>query len=629
MSTTSAHLQALAYGGSETRPPMPEIDDLMGDDLKQYEADIKAMNLILISIPNDIYNSVDACANARDMRDRVKRLMQGTELSEIYRESRFNNEFDQFAVEPEESITSVYNRFSQLINDLRRNNVTLPNVTISTLFLNCLQPEWYKYVTMVRLAKNVKDGSYDKLFNHLQQYEKLVIASRVKKVAKTHDPLTLVAHTSSSSSRSPPPYYVTHPPYVVDYDDDYQGETFSDDQEDSLTSAMILLARASTQRYSIPINNRLHISSNTRNQAVVQADRVNIQSKNVRNGGRNARRSYNTQEESAESINVRKETGNVQRTLQTSSSGNATNYFMEQILLAKKDEAGVILSSEQNDFFLADANQMEETEELSVNICMMARIRQATADFDEGPSYDYAFISEVQTPSTIFMNPLFSNSDHEQKYHEQPEIVNSTNDDDKINSDIIFDDLNVEIQDGNDEHDKNGHDQHDNELELLAINAYKEAEKQLTLAKKNENVVVKMSNSVQAMFMLGPKPLSVYDPQLKHGLGYENSYTLKQAISANPKLYDASYLHSLNVHDNVRDIEEILKDATKSIQKEFPKEVRDMMNAFESIESDLDATLKQNEILTDLLLGATLKHDVERCVLMCSYFMNDNLKDEI
>ncbi|GKA95370.1 hypothetical protein Tco_0817408 [Tanacetum coccineum] len=299
---------------------------------------------------------------------------------------------------------------------------------------------------------------------------------------------------------------------------------------------------------------------------------------------------------------------------------------MEQMMLAKKDEAGVILFSEQIDFFLADANQMEEIEELSANICMMARIRQATTDFDEGPSYDYAFISEVQTPSTIFMNPLFSNSDHEQKYHEQPEIVNSTNDDDKINSDIIFDDLNVEIQDGNDEHDKNGHDQHDNELELLAINAYKEAEKQLTLAKKNENVVVKMSNSVQAMFMLGPKPLSVYDPQLKHGLGYENSYTLKQAISANPKLYDASYLHSLNVHDNVRDIEEILKDATKSIQKEFPKEVRDMMNAFESIESDLDATLKQNEILTDLLLGATLKHDVERCVLMCSYFMNDNLK---
>ncbi|GKC36927.1 ribonuclease H-like domain-containing protein [Tanacetum coccineum] len=62
--------------------------------------------------------------------------------------------------------------------------------------------------------------------------------------------------------------------------------------------------------------------------------------------------------------------------------------------------------------------------------------------------------------------------------------------------------------------------------------------------KKKENVVIKMSNSVQALFMLVPTPLSVYDPQLKHGLGYEILYTLKKAISNNPKLYDVSCLHS-------------------------------------------------------------------------------------
>nr|GEV47090.1 hypothetical protein [Tanacetum cinerariifolium] len=60
------------------QPPREQKeDDLMVDDLKQYDADIEAMNLILISIPNDIYNSVDACENAKDIWDRVKRLMQG------------------------------------------------------------------------------------------------------------------------------------------------------------------------------------------------------------------------------------------------------------------------------------------------------------------------------------------------------------------------------------------------------------------------------------------------------------------------------------------------------------------------------------------------------------------------
>ncbi|GJQ99312.1 retrovirus-related pol polyprotein from transposon TNT 1-94 [Tanacetum coccineum] len=37
--------------------------------------------------------------------------------------------------------------------------------------------------------------------------------------------------------------------------------------------------------------------------------------------------------------------------------------------------------------------------------------------------------------------------------------------------------------------------------------------------KKNVDLILKLGNSLQGMFMLGPKPLSVYDQQLKHGLG--------------------------------------------------------------------------------------------------------------
>ncbi|GKC48694.1 integrase, catalytic region, zinc finger, CCHC-type containing protein [Tanacetum coccineum] len=81
----------------------------------------------------------------------------------------------------------------------------------------------------------------------LQQFEKLVNASRAKKLEKSHDPLALVAHTGSSS-RTTSSYYVTHPSSVVDYDDDYQGDAVQNTFEDPLTSAMILLARAITQR---------------------------------------------------------------------------------------------------------------------------------------------------------------------------------------------------------------------------------------------------------------------------------------------------------------------------------------------------------------------------------------------
>ncbi|GKA29094.1 hypothetical protein Tco_0715339 [Tanacetum coccineum] len=188
---------------SETEPPrMQKEEDLKENDLKHYEAEIEAMNLILISIPNDIYNSVDACTTAQAMWQRVERLIRGTIQNKIDKETRFNNEFDQFVNEPGEALV-------------------------------------------------LTEDSYDDLFDYLQQFEKLVNAYRAKKLEKSNDPLALVAHTGSSS-KTTLPYNVTHPSLVVDYDEDYQGDAVQNTYEDLLTSAMILLAYAITQRFSNP-----------------------------------------------------------------------------------------------------------------------------------------------------------------------------------------------------------------------------------------------------------------------------------------------------------------------------------------------------------------------------------------
>ncbi|GJW98485.1 hypothetical protein Tco_0180293 [Tanacetum coccineum] len=228
--------------------------------------------------------------------------MRGTIQNKVDRETRFTNEFDQFVAEPGEALVSVYN--------------------LNTKFPNSLQPEWLKYVTQVRLAKRLTMDTFDDLFYYLQQFEKLVNVSRAKKLEKSHDPLALVAHTGSSS-RNTSSYYVTHPTSVVDYEDEYQQDDVHTNSEDPLASAMLLLARAITQKFSTPTNNRLRTSSNTRNQAIIQGDRVNIQSRNSGNVGRNNRRAY-VQEEIVEGSNAPNETGNVQRTLRTSSSGNTS-----------------------------------------------------------------------------------------------------------------------------------------------------------------------------------------------------------------------------------------------------------------------------------------------------------------
>nr|GEU80075.1 DNA-directed DNA polymerase [Tanacetum cinerariifolium] len=193
------------------------------------------------------------------------------------------------------------------------------------------------------------------------------------------------------------------------------------------------------------------------------------------------------------------ETGNVQRTLWNSYSGNTSTiqcyncsgkghyvrngpkprvqdskYFMEQMLLAKQNEAGVILIDKQNDFLFADASRMEEIEDLSANICLMARIQPTNQSSDVGPSYNSAFVSGVQSSSI--------NENEEQIHLTYTKIINSTVGDDQIYSNIIFDTPNGNVNSGSVEKDTHVLDLY--ALEQLVINAYQEAKKQQIFAQK-------------------------------------------------------------------------------------------------------------------------------------------------
>ncbi|GJS91728.1 hypothetical protein Tco_0774364 [Tanacetum coccineum] len=55
-----------------TIPRLQEVEDLQGDDLLYYDVEMELINMILLSILNEIYNSVDSCKTAKEMWARVK-----------------------------------------------------------------------------------------------------------------------------------------------------------------------------------------------------------------------------------------------------------------------------------------------------------------------------------------------------------------------------------------------------------------------------------------------------------------------------------------------------------------------------------------------------------------------------
>ncbi|GJS94750.1 hypothetical protein Tco_0801718 [Tanacetum coccineum] len=433
-----------------TNPTIPILEllsKMTEGNKKQYIADVRVMNYLLQVIPNDIYNSVDASKEG-------------------------------------ESLDSVHERLTTLMNIIDRNNVRPIPVAFNTKFLNCLQPELSKYVTKVRHNQTRFAVSYDVLYDLLVQFEPHVLASRAKKASKNHDPLALLAHSNASSSHShanssysPQSYYVTHPPSVVDYDDEYQGKLQGDSQEDKLTTAMM-------------------------NQVVVQDGRVDIQTKNAgyggnanKNTGRNRTQGFNTGN-----------AGHYARECQKLKVRDA-KYFREKMLLAMKDEAGSNLSNEENDFML-DTSYGEDLEELTV-----------------------AVVSQVHASSKV----------HEQVSHGKHKTIIQTMNDDKIDSNIIFNDSFVENNGGTSEHDSTTYDEYREIIQYRYLDDILDLEEKLS---SHDRIVYKMGQSIQTIHMLGKKPNKVYDPFLKAGLGYTNHVRLKKAIAAQPKMYDGDLIHS-------------------------------------------------------------------------------------
>nr|GEX26645.1 hypothetical protein [Tanacetum cinerariifolium] len=89
---------------------------------KQYFVDINVMIYLLQGIPN-IYNSVDASKDAKTMWERIKRLMRGSKKTKQVKHSRLMDEFNTFVAMEGESLTSMYERITTLVNVMDWNEI--------------------------------------------------------------------------------------------------------------------------------------------------------------------------------------------------------------------------------------------------------------------------------------------------------------------------------------------------------------------------------------------------------------------------------------------------------------------------------------------------------------------------
>ncbi|GJZ02796.1 hypothetical protein Tco_0520757, partial [Tanacetum coccineum] len=185
-----------------TRPK--EYTELTPAETIQADCDIKATNIILQGLPPEVYALVSNHKVAKELWERIQLLMQGTSLTKQERECKLYDEFDKFAYKKGETLREFYLRFSLLLNDMNIYNMKLEQFQVNTKFLNTLPPEWSKFVTDVKLVRDLHTTNIDQLHAYLGQHE--FHANEVRLMhERNSDPLALVA--SHQMTQSP---YQTH-----------------------------------------------------------------------------------------------------------------------------------------------------------------------------------------------------------------------------------------------------------------------------------------------------------------------------------------------------------------------------------------------------------------------------------
>nr|GEU56544.1 hypothetical protein [Tanacetum cinerariifolium] len=203
-----------------------------------FLAEKEAIHLILTGIGDDIYSTVDACQTAQEMCEAIERLQQGESL-------------------------------------------------------NIQDPQWSRFVTIVKQQHKLDEVSYHKPFDILKQYQNEVNELRAEKLARNANPLALVAtaqacqdqyyqtsrsHRSSAPSPKPSIPSRSHtttrhkgnkiakpitPPTETSSEEDSDPEQAQRDKD--IQKNLALIAKYFKKIYK-PTNNNLRTSSNSKNK---------------------------------------------------------------------------------------------------------------------------------------------------------------------------------------------------------------------------------------------------------------------------------------------------------------------------------------------------------------------------
>ncbi|GKC67101.1 retrovirus-related pol polyprotein from transposon TNT 1-94 [Tanacetum coccineum] len=454
-----------------------------------------------------------------------------------------------------------------------QHRMPLEQFQVNTKFLNTLPAEWSKFVTDVKLVKDLHTTNVDQIHAHLKQHERHANEVRLMHECNS-DPLALVASHQMTQSHQHSYQNSQHQQQLtnnLNFPNYTSGLTIpvfkhGDDPIDAINHEMSFLSTVVTSRYPTT-NNQLRNSSNLRQQSTINDGRVTVQpvqgrqisfvACTTRTFTPGASRSSSGKQRIVTCYNCKGE-GHMSKQCTKPRRKRDDSWFKDKVLLVQAQESGQILHEEEL-VFLADPGIPEAQATQTVIT------HNAAYQADDLDAYD-SYCDELNTTKVALIENLSRYGLDVLAEVHNPDTTDMMNQEYEI--DRLKQILSEQLK--------------EKESLMKTVTVLKDdfkkeesrnLDREIALEKKIkhlDNIVYKRGQSTQIVHML-TKSKIFYDHSTKQAIGFQNPFYLKKAQQLEPKLYDGDVIPNTYTIE-IPDSEETLMLAEESRSKMLLKQ---------------------------------------------------------
>ncbi|KAJ9538026.1 hypothetical protein OSB04_030759 [Centaurea solstitialis] len=182
-----------------------EYSEMDVAERERFMIDVEAQNCLIQAIPNEIFRKLDSYdESAKSIWDQLQKIMMGSKVGNQMRVTNLMDRYENFRMKEDETLEETYDRFVELMNDMKKNNIIRSEMDYIVKFINNLSSDWKQFSRFVKQHKVLNELKVYEVYENLLLFEEEVneiAAERKKKEKSEADSMALLAEKEKAKKK--------------------------------------------------------------------------------------------------------------------------------------------------------------------------------------------------------------------------------------------------------------------------------------------------------------------------------------------------------------------------------------------------------------------------------------------